>query len=406
MNQAPQGYQSPSQQNANPYAGQGRYEAAWDRGMRPGQIAFGMENDPRDAYFGQNSPYAGMLPRNQYQDAFGNILNGPNAGPGGDFSGLRDAFQNQGGTQRYFGGSGGGGLGQGSGAMGGFQGDPMAELEAARQRAESAAGGLEGMYSTPEAMRLQQQLEAQMGGADAPFSESVTRNLFADVADSSAASNQATNERLRRGFANSGIGRSGGQIKAEIEAQRAAGKQTREGKRQIDTTAATENFAARERARQMLEQRQQAKAANQARAADLRMNLADRYQVTGQDPVAGQMANFQQMLMSLMAQGQGGQGGGFGPQLAYPESQSPNSPTASSRDRPGLNSTSVNRNPYGAGVTKRDQQADAIADAKARAKLLQDQYLAAQQSQDPHKLLDATSALGEYQQMRDRNRSR
>lgn len=183
------------------------------------------------------------------------------------------------------GGSGNFGLGgtpAPAGGAGGGAGAGEAELARQRELMFNAINQQKNFFNTAAgAGMLRGDLMAQLSGQKQPFSEAVRNNMFSAQADASAAQAGREQEAIRRAFGQSGIAGSGGQTAAQIDAMRRHGADTRAAKRDIDTQAQLENFAATERAQQGMQNFLGAEAANRGAATGLEAAMRSRFQVIG-----------------------------------------------------------------------------------------------------------------------------
>ncbi len=245
-----------------------------------------------------------------------------------------------------------GGLGLGpqgaSGGAGGAGGSGLtpeqeADLERVRWLAEGAADRFGGAYASPQANALRGSIGSTLFGGNLPIDDDTVKTMLAANADAGASTVESQMEANRQMAAASGMQGGGGQAQADRMAQRQAAEQTRAGRQNIFIQQAIQNFAAMERARQALQQFQAQEAQAAGDYADKRLALADRYQVTGQDPLAqaigaafsGPGASAGGTKLSVSSRGSG-----MGPGVAYATTKDKDGNTVFKKepDRPGLNS--------------------------------------------------------------------
>lgn len=204
-----------------------------------------------------------------------------------------------------------------------FTGSGDQRLEQARQRAFGSLGQGAEIFRGDLGQTLQRGIQQILAGQNLPFSQGVQANMFSQAADAAGGAEQSARNQIREGFANAGMGGSGGMTRAFLDAAGRRSDSLAGARNQIQTTAALENFGAQERARQagtgFLAQQSAAEAPFRLKEAD----LLSRFEVTGQSPFAfGGMGGggTQRALggQQGVPQGQGPRYGSFGPQLSMP----------------------------------------------------------------------------------------
>lgn len=140
---------------------------------------------------------------------------------------------------------------------------------------------------SPEAdlQRRRQQLDANFArqrslleplaqGGAGPFDQAVINALNAESAGAAAGAYRTARDQISQAFGGRGLASSGGALEAMRGAQRQIGGDVARARRQVTSQAAVENYAARERALQQLQQ-----------LLGLETDYNSRFEVTGQDPL-------------------------------------------------------------------------------------------------------------------------
>lgn len=179
--------------------------------------------------------------------------------------------------------------------------DPEDLLAQEREKIFGLYGQAGSFYDNPESQALMAQLQGRAAGTTSPFGADVTSGMYAANADASAGRVAGEQDMIRRAFSNAGMGGSGLQAQAMIQSRRKANAATRTGRREITSRAHLENFQARERAQQQVQnflaQKQQSMQAAQFAEASAR----------GQQHATGDATNVAQVSTPL------GQPGPTGP---------------------------------------------------------------------------------------------
>jgi len=140
--------------------------------------------------------------------------------------------------------------------------DPEDLLAQEREKIFGLYGQAGSFYDNPESQALLAQLQGRASGEAVPFDQQVTSGMYAANADASAGRFGGESDMIRRAFSNAGMGGSGLQAQAMIQSRRKANAATRTGRREITSRAQLENFQARERGQQQVQnflaQKQQA----------------------------------------------------------------------------------------------------------------------------------------------------
>ena len=194
-------------------------------------------------------------------------------------------------------------LGGAPAAGGGGGWTDQAELDRQRMERERERTFAELAYerdfyrSDPTAQQTRASIMSQMAGHDVPFTQAVQDGLIGRETDAEAMQLAREQELIRQQMANSGIGGSGLQASALINAQREASRRSRAASREIRTMAELENFQARERARsnaqQLIAQESAARWKPVEKAADLR----SQFEITRQE--GENVQNFSDAIRSL-----------------------------------------------------------------------------------------------------------
>ena len=158
-----------------------------------------------------------------------------------------------------------------------------AKLERERQLAFGALESQKSFYDQGGAAELEQSLLGNMRGTSSPFSPQVVDGLIGRETDAEAGQLRSEQNMIRSRMANSGLGGSGLDTSARINAQRAASKRSRGASRDIRTRAELENFQAQERAQQRYSSFIAQEASNRAAATKQEVDLRSRFQVLGDD---------------------------------------------------------------------------------------------------------------------------
>lgn len=165
-----------------------------------------------------------------------------------------------------------GGFSGGSASSGG-RGQP-AEVAANRAAMFAALQPGQGYFASPLGQQAQSAIANTMSGVDVPYTQAVQDRLFSGQADLNAGSRASQDDLIRRQLAERGMEGSGAGLAAMLGAGRDQSAANSTALSQIQNTAQTENFAARERARNaaesFLSSRSAAEAPYRLKEADLR----------------------------------------------------------------------------------------------------------------------------------------
>lgn len=131
----------------------------------------------------------------------------------------------------------------------GGPGGPI-DLNAEREKILSLFQNDQQFYNQGPANDLRNMIMGRAGGSDMPYSQAVTGQMFNDNAAAGAGQFSSERDMLRRSLGNAGLGGSGIETRALIQAKTRAQHQMAQGRREINSRAALENFGARERAQQ------------------------------------------------------------------------------------------------------------------------------------------------------------
>lgn len=187
--------------------------------------------------------------------------------------------------------------------------DPL--MEEQRRLAFGRLDELRNFYNAdPMALQLQSSLQARMSGQDVPFSQAVRNALLAGNSDAGASQVAGDQAMIRQAMANAGLGGSGIETSAILNARRAASKVTRAERRNITSRAELENFnartAAQQQAQNYLLQKQQAMAQAGQHEVDLRSQMTN-VQNEGQAAPSTQAAQADQARIDMLRQKYAGQ---------------------------------------------------------------------------------------------------
>lgn len=132
-------------------------------------------------------------------------------------------------------------------------------------------------YDNPNSQTLMNSIMQQVQGGDQPFTDQVRQNMLADNADASAGGFSRSRDMINQAMANAGLAGSGLQASALMGAQAQQSMAARTGRREVNTRAQLENYAARERAQtqamNFLAQQEQAKRAVTGAEVDQRSRM-------------------------------------------------------------------------------------------------------------------------------------
>lgn len=141
-------------------------------------------------------------------------------------------------------------------------------LEEQRRLIEEAIGRVGGFYGQQQPQDLLGMFMSQARGEAVPFTDQVRQGMLGQNADAGAGQFAGNRQLVQRAMANAGLTGSGLEASALMSAQRNAQQALRAGRREINTRAELENFAARERGQQAaMSFLAQQEAANRAAAA-------------------------------------------------------------------------------------------------------------------------------------------
>jgi len=179
-------------------------------------------------------------------------------------------------------GLGGGSFGGTPPAGGAFGGGDGTEAELRRQReiALQRVADQRDFYNSPFALQAQQSMQAQMSGANSPY-PALTTSQLAENADAAGSAFARDRSMAQRFGANSGQTGGGRVFNALMSAQRAAGAQAGQGRRQIRSTNALLEDQRRERARQEATNYLSQQAQNTWNATRAELEMRGRFQVVG-----------------------------------------------------------------------------------------------------------------------------
>lgn len=155
--------------------------------------------------------------------------------------------------------------------------DSSADLETQRRLAFERLTQLRNFYERPESAQLLTQMQGRASGTDSPFSGEVTSQMYGANADNANGQFGMEREAILRAMGNAGLGGSGLQANAMINARRRSSAAARSGRMEITSRAALGNFQAREQAQQQLmqymQQRQGAEQDASFKEIDLRSQM-------------------------------------------------------------------------------------------------------------------------------------
>lgn len=165
-----------------------------------------------------------------------------------------------------------------------------AALEAARRQAFGSLGQGSNYFNSPLGQQAQGAIGNALSGVDVPYTQGVQDRMFGQQADLNAGTRASQDDLIRRQLAERGMEGSGAGLAAMLGAGRDQSAANSSALTGIQNQAQTENYAARERARNQAESflssRSSAEAPYRLKEAD----LLSRSEVTGQDPLGNALA--------------------------------------------------------------------------------------------------------------------
>lgn len=189
-------------------------------------------------------------------------------------------------------------------------------MQALRDQSFAELRGERDWWDTdPNALEVRGSLQGQMRGQDVPFTELVQQGLIGRDSDANASALAQQQELIRQQMASAGLSGGGGQLAAQLSAQRAASAAQRSAARDIRTRAELENFQARERARQEVSQLMAREAAQRMQATNKAVDLRSQMEIIRSNEQ--NVGTFAQAL-AAMNQGGGSSAQGYQPIGALP----------------------------------------------------------------------------------------
>ena len=186
----------------------------------------------------------------------------------------------------------GGASGGSAGGFGGAAGQQPPEVAANRQRMFDALTPGQNYFAGGLGQQTSNSIANTMSGVDVPYTQAVQDRLFSGQADLNAGSRASQDDLIRRQLAERGMEGSGAGLAAMLGAGRDQSAANSTALSQIQNTAQTENFAARERARaqgeSFLSSRSAAEAPYRLKEADLRAQS----DYMANDPLSNALAGF------------------------------------------------------------------------------------------------------------------
>jgi hypothetical protein len=211
-------------------------------------------------------------------------------------------------------------------------------------------------YGSGLPQELQDLIMSRARGTVQPFTQPVIQGMFSQNADSAAGQYGSARDQILQQFSRSGLGGSGMELSAMLQAQSQAAGNARAGRRDISTRAAIENYGALERAQDQAARYLQEKANYEQRGQQFQASQAqqlsefNRQQDFAEKPKISTLAGgggnvfnqqradrglqdwFQQLMQTMLGQQQDQQGQQQGqqrpPAYADPGPAQPKSPGA------------------------------------------------------------------------------
>lgn len=194
--------------------------------------------------------------------------------------------------------------------QGGGSGDQLAQQ---RQLAFAELERQRLFYDSPEGKAMLQQAVDQAGGMNSPW-DTWQGSALADASDTAAGQYSQAQDQYNREAANAGV-KVGGRM---FNAARDISGQNRKARRDITSTAATQEDARRERGRMDVQNMLRDRATNAWQATQANVGLRSRFEVTGQGQYAGMFGGSNPGLPSGTTNALGG--GSTGTQAQAPQS--------------------------------------------------------------------------------------
>lgn len=200
---------------------------------------------------------------------------------------------------------------------------PDVTMGRVRQAEVGLAADALGAFDNPLAQATRGSIMGTLDGSNVPYDQQVTRALLAQATDQAGGQYSAQSDLNRQNYAARGMEGGGGQQATQRALLAQHGEQVGGARRDVLSTAALQNFAAEERARQAGAQFTGAQAGNMQQTMANLFPMLDRFQITGD-------SKYDNMYGPQGAGGGGGGGNPLGMHLGTTD-------TRTRRGGPGLN---------------------------------------------------------------------